>query len=583
MNNHKKRNKITEEIDMRHTPNQRLGVGFVNFANKKEDYVWMPASRYKFHNFQLKAITELLSFHNFSINNTSKILALFVLERYNKYVFLKEESDKWTTRNFLAIFKNKNLWVSKKYRTKENEEKYSFFYELVDENNLKYKDVIKFVEDCKKSDCFKVVDGNYHHQRATQISYCGYNRDRFFILKKNSKDDSLYLKIGQVIVLSCVQENQESIVTHWKNSCRELIDEEDFIKIKGKSNITEEVRNSNIEFKKINKMFRKMDTQLGIQFFSYTRTYRDGGIHGGRMYSGMTQFPKKNREKVFKVFGLEEIDISSAQMQYVECVSYQKQFSDRDMYRNVFDNIHCLKKYKKYYSDLRQFIKLGCSVMINKRTATTFIMNKKLSDLGLIYSDEEITNRRNFAKDLKEDLKLDNINDVYKSKEYISYLKKMKDERQLRIIKSHSENLVLKLKKIPQKVLKKMTYELYDTFNGLYPKYYIDKISGRYELPESNSVIHMINTNKNVLFSIHDCIVVKKNSNLEMIKQELYDCLYNEFFRMKKNILSFDFKKVLNLKTIQFKLNQVKNILARGINHSLIYNIFPNDRIVLIT
>jgi len=583
LNNHKKRNIITKEIDMRHTPNQRLGVGFTNFENKKEDYVWIPASRYEFHEFQLKAITEFLRFHNFSINNTSKRLALFAIERYNKYIFLKEKSDKWKTRNLFTIFKNKNLWVSEKYREEKNKDKYSFFYEIVDEHKLKYKDVVKFVEECKKSDCFKIIDGNYYHQRATQICYNGYDKDRFFILPKNCKEEDLLYKMGQFVILSCVQENKENEITHWKNSCRELIDEENFVKIKGRSHISEIARNSNVEFEKINKTFIKTDKKLGIKFFSYTRTYRDGGISGGRMYSGITQLSKEHREKLYKIFRLEEIDVSSAQMQYVECASYGKHFSDRDMYENVFNNIHCLKKYKKYYPHLREFIKFGCSIMVNKQSATTFLMNQKLSELGLIYSDEEITNRRKFAQDLKDELKLNDMKKVYETKQYISYLKAMKDERMLRITKSHSEELVKKLKNIPQKVLKKMTYEFYDAFNKLYPKVYVDKVAGKYELPESNAVIHMIHTNKHVLLSIHDCIIVRENSPIEDIKKELYDCLYNEFIRMKKNKLSFNYKKVINLKSIKFKLIQLKNKLPRGTIHLLIYNTFPNDRIVLIT
>ena len=43
------------------------------------------------------------------------------------------------------------------------------------------------------------------------------------------------------------------------------------------------------------------------------------------------------------------------------------------------------------------------------------------------------------------------------------------------------------------------------------------------------------------------------------------------------------YKKVLNLKSLKFKLIQLNNKLPRGTIHSSIYNTFPNDRIVLIS
>ncbi|HCY05720.1 MAG TPA: hypothetical protein DHS57_00055 [Erysipelotrichaceae bacterium] len=91
----------------------------------------------------------------------------------------------------------------------------------------------------------------------------------------------------------------------------------------------------------------------------------------------------------------------------------------------------------------------------------------------------------------------------------------------------------------------------------------------------------MINSNSNVKFAIHDCLVVKANSNLEKIKNEFFDKLKNEFTRYKKNIISFSYKKIINLKKLKFKKAKLK--LTSGGISLLIYNAFPNDRIVLIS
>jgi hypothetical protein len=86
----------------------------------------------------------------------------------------------------------------------------------------------------------------------------------------------------------------------------------------------------------------------------------------------------------------------------------------------------------------------------------------------------------------------------------------------------------------------------------------------------------MMNSNSNVKFAIHDCLVVNINSNLEKIKNEFYDKLKNEFTRFKKNIISFSYKKIINFKKLKLKLTS-------GCISLSIYNTFPNDRIVLIT
>ena len=82
----------------------------------------------------------------------------------------------------------------------------------------------------------------------------------------------------------------------------------------------------------------------------------------------------------------------------------------------------------------------------------------------------------------------------------------------------------------------------------------------------------MINSNSNVKFAIHDCLVVKTNSNLEKIKNEFFDKLKNEFTRYKKNIISFSYKKIINLKKVKFKLK----LTPRGISLP-IYNIFNHE------
>lgn len=576
MNNYKERFKTVELEDLKHPQNAKFSLG--EYPDEK---VTIPASRYEIEDCFLNVAEEYLKFYNITVNETSKHLLVLIFERKDKKFFLSTVETPHKSRNFFLILLNKNIWKSKKSRTEEDYKKYSMFYENIDRYNLKYKDVVRFVKELQKCKAFLVIKGSFFTKSATKISYiANFKNDEFFKVPKNCDDFTFYKKMGQCILMFCFQENLKHLIQHWENSAEILMEQDrldDFVKIKGKQNhLSNKAWNDQVEFKKMNKLFEKVDRELKCKFFTYTRVYREGALKGGRIYNGITQFPKELRKIIFEMYGLTEIDLSSAQMQYLDFVSYKKEFSDRDMYEDIFNNMQSVKKYKKYYKELRPFIKLGCSVMVNKSSATTYILNNELVRLGLIYSNEEVSKRRKLIEELKS--KYEN---PYTAQEYLNFLKAIKGKRLERIKQSKSEKIVKSLKYVPQKVLKAMIYDFVKTFNLLYPSYFIKQISGKYELPESNSVIEMINSNSNVKFAIHDCLVVKTNSNLEKIKNEFFDKLKNEFTRYKKNIISFSYKKIINLKKAKFK--KVKLKLTTGGISLPIYNIFPNDKIVLIS
>jgi len=571
MNNYKERFKTVELEDLKHPQNAKFSLG-----EHPDEKVTIPASRYEIEDCFLNVADEYLKFYNMTVNQTSKHLLVLIFERRSRCFFLYTVETEHKTENFFLVFLNRNIWKSKKSRTIEDYNQYSMIYEIIDKYNLKYKDTVKFIKELQKCKAFTIIKGSFFSKKTTSVSYtANFKNDEFFKVPKNCDDFTFYKKMGQCILMFCFQENLKHLIQHWEDSA-EIIMERDrldeFIKIKGKqSDLSNKAWNDQIEFKKMNKLFEKVDKELKCKFFTYTRIYREGALKGGRIYNGITQFPKEFRDIIFEMYGLTEIDLSSAQMQYLDFISYKKEFSDRDMYEEIFNNMQSVRRYKKYYKELRPFIKLGCSIMINKSSATTYILNNELVRLGLIYSNEEVSKRRKLIEELKS--KYEN---PYTSQEYLNFLKAIKSKRLERIKQSKSEKLVKSLQKIPQKVLKAMIYDFVKTFNLLYPSYFIKQISGKYELPESNSVIEMINSNSNVKFAIHDCLVVKTNSNLEKIKNEFFDKLKNEFIRYKKNIISFSYKKIINLKKVKLKL------IPRGTS-LLIYNTFPNDRIVLIT
>jgi hypothetical protein len=151
----------------------------------------------------------------------------------------------------------------------------------------------------------------------------------------------------------------------------------------------------------------------------------------------------------------------------------------------------------------------------------------------------------------------------------------MKDVRVSLFDENYSEELNEIAKRFTQKDLKAFSFEIITALEELYNYDTILKIQGKLELPESNALIEMMNSN-DVVIGIHDCIVVKKDKP-NSLKKKFMKLIKNEMTRLKKGIISFNYKKIVSVKTLKF------NLIPPGYFRFTICNTYKYDKIQLVS
>jgi len=497
-------------------------------------------------------LTVLMELNNLTINKTSKVLFSFLIERYNKKNVLQNVKTPHKTKNKLLIPLNKNL-----YFQKELPIEYQFFQLLRDHFKFVYKDVVRFVKELKKCKAFVVHKGSYFRHKCTEVSFRGFK----FVDFKGWTDRE---KLGIVLQLSCYQ---ESLLRYVHNYIKHFNYE---VKCKYASEKTNlELYNSNVEFLKMNKNLRKAEKKSGCVGLQYSRIFRNNCKEGGRMYNLLTSIPSYLRKIILDECGLKELDGTSMQLRQIN--QYMNNDKEIDYYMQLISKCNSVNKNKHNYL-LRQFAKRAASIYLNakQRRYVQFMIQREFEDLGLIYTDNQVFTRRNKATELYNK----GYDNPYKTTEYLSHLKSMKDVRMSLFNENYSEELSEIAKHFSQKNLKAFTFEILTALEELYNYDIILKIQGKLELPESNALIEMMNS-EDVVIGLHDCIIVRKDKP-NSLKDKFMNLIKNEMFRLKKQIISHSYKKVLKVKNWKF------NLIPSGYFHSIIYNTIMNDKIQLI-
>lgn len=497
-------------------------------------------------------LTVLMELNNLTINKTSKVLFSFLVERYNKKNVLQNVRTPHTTQNKLLIPLNKNL-----YFQKELPIEYQFFQLLRDHFKFVYKDVVRFVKELKKCKAFVVHKGSYFRHKCTEVSFRGFK----FVDFKGWTDRE---KLGIVLQLSCYQ---ESLLRYVHNYIKHFNYE---VKCKYASEKTNlELYNSNVEFLKMNKNLRKAEKKSGCVGLQYSRIFRNNCKEGGRMYNLLTSIPSYLRKIILDECGLKELDGTSMQLRQIN--QYMNNDKEIDYYMQLISKCNSVNKNKHNYL-LRQFAKRAASIYLNakQRRYVQFMIQREFEDLGLIYTDNQVFTRRNKATELYNK----GYDNPYKTTEYLSHLKSMKDVRMSLFNENYSEELSEIAKHFSQKNLKAFTFEILTALEELYNYDIILKIQGKLELPESNALIEMMNS-EDVVIGLHDCIIVRKDKP-NSLKDKFMNLIKNEMFRLKKQIITFSYKKVLKVKNWKF------NLIPQGYFHSVICNTIMNDKIQLI-
>lgn len=497
-------------------------------------------------------LTVLMELNNLTINKTSKVLFSFLIERYNKKNVLQNVKTPHKTKNKLLIPLNKNL-----YFQKELPIEYQFFQLLRDHFKFVYKDVVRFVKELKKCKAFVVHKGSYFRHKCTEVSFRGFK----FVDFKGWTDRE---KLGIVLQLSCYQ---ESLLRYVHNYIKHFNYE---VKCKYASEKTNlELYNSNVEFLKMNKNLRKAEKKSGCVGLQYSRIFRNNCKEGGRMYNLLTSIPSYLRKIILDECGLKELDGTSMQLRQIN--QYMNNDKEIDYYMQLISKCNSVNKNKHNYL-LRQFAKRAASIYLNakQRRYVQFMIQREFEDLGLIYTDNQVFTRRNKATELYNK----GYDNPYKTTEYLSHLKSMKDVRMSLFNENYSEELSEIAKHFSQKNLKAFTFEILTALEELYNYDIILKIQGKLELPESNALIEMMNS-EDVVIGLHDCIIVRKDKP-NSLKDKFMNLIKNEMFRLKKQIITFSYKKVLKVKNWKF------NLIPSGYFHSIIYNTIMNDKIQLI-
>ena len=499
-----------------------------------------------------KPLTSLMKLNNLTINKTSKVLFSFLIERYNKKNVLQNVKTPYRTKNKLLIPLNKNL-----YFQKELPVEYEFFQLLRDHFKFVYKDVARFVKELKKCKAFVVLNGSFFRHRCTEASFRGYK----FVDFKDWTDRE---KLGIVLQLSCYQENLLRYVRDYITSfkcevnCKEAPDE-----------INLELYNANVEFLKMNKNLRKAEEKSGCIGLQYSRKFRNNCKEGGRMYNLLTSIPSYLRKIILDECGLKELDGTSMQLRQIN--QYMNNDKEIDYYMQLISKCNSVNKNKHKYL-LRQFAKKAASIYLNakQRRYVQFMIQQEFEDLGLIYTDSQVFTRRSKAADLYNK----GCENPYKTTEYLSHLKSIKDVRMSLFDENYSEELNEIAKHFTQKNLKAFTFEILTALEELYNYDIILKIQGKLELPESNALIEMMNS-EDVVIGLHDCIIVQKDKP-DSLKDKFMNLIKNEMFRLKKQIISYSYKKVLKVKNWKF------NLIPPRYFHSIICNTTMNNKIQLI-
>lgn len=497
-------------------------------------------------------LTVLMELNNLTINKTSKVLFSFLVERYNKKNVLQNVRTPHTTQNKLLIPLNRNI-----YFQKELPIEYQFFQLLRDHFKFVYKDVVRFVKELKKCKAFVVHKGSYFRHKCTEVSFRGFK----FVNFKGWTDRE---KLGIVLQLSCYQ---ESLLRYVHNYIKHFNYE---VKCKYASEKTNlELYNSNVEFLKMNKNLRKAEKKSGCVGLQYSRIFRNNCKEGGRMYNLLTSIPSYLRKIILDECGLKELDGTSMQLRQIN--QYMNNDKEIDYYMQLISKCNSVNKNKHNYL-LRQFAKRAASIYLNakQRRYVQFMIQQEFEDLGLIYTDNQVFTRRNKAAELYNK----GYDNPYKTTEYLSHLKSMKDVRMSLFNENYSEELSEIAKHFSQKNLKAFTFEILTALEELYNYDIILKIQGKLELPESNALIEMMNS-EDVVIGLHDCIIVRKDKP-NSLKDKFMNLIKNEMFRLKKQIITFSYKKVLKVKNWKF------NLIPQGYFHSIIYNTIMNDKIQLI-
>jgi len=499
-----------------------------------------------------KPLTSLMKLNNLTINKTSKVLFSFLIERYNKKNVLQNVKTPHKTKNKLLIPLNKNL-----YFQKELPIEYQFFQLLRDHFKFVYKDVVRFVKELKKCKAFVVHKGSYFRHKCTEASFRGFK----FVNFKGWTDRE---KLGIVLQLSCYQ---ESLLRYVHNYIKHFNYE---VKCKYASEKTNlELYNSNVEFLKMNKNLRKAEKKSGCVGLQYSRIFRNNCKEGGRMYNLLTSIPSYLRKIILDECGLKELDGTSMQLRQIN--QYMNNDKEIDYYMQLISKCNSVNKNKHNYL-LRQFAKRAASIYLNakQRRYVQFMIQREFEDLGLIYTDSQVFTRRNKAAELYNK----GYDNPYKTTEYLSHLKSMKDVRMSLFNENYSEELSEIAKHFSQKNLKAFTFEILTALEELYNYDIILKIQGKLELPESNALIEMMNS-EDVVIGLHDCIIVRKDKP-NSLKDKFMNLIKNEMFRLKKQIITFSYKKVIKVKNWKF------NLIPQGYFHSIICNTIMNDKIQLI-
>jgi len=477
-------------------------------------------------------LESLMKLCNISFNETSLVLFSFLIERYNKKNVLQSVKTPHKTQNKLLIPLNKNL-----YYQKELPVEYQFFQLLRDHYKFVYKDVVRFVKELKKCKAFIVHNGSHFRHKCTEASFRGFK----FIDFKGWTDRE---KLGIVLQLSCYQESLLSYVHNY-------IENFDYeVKCKYAPEETNlELYNSNVEFLKMNKDLRKAEKKSGCVGLQYSRIFRKKCKEGGRMYNLLTGIPSYLREIIFDECDLKELDGTSMQLRQINQYMYNKVDEEIDYYMQLISKCSSVNK-NKHNRLLRRFAKKAASIYINspQRYYVPFMIKKEFEDLGLIYSDDQVFARRDKAVEIRKK----GYENPYKTPMYLSHLKSMKDVRMSLFDENYSEELNEIAKYFTQKDLKAFSFEIITALEELYSYDIILKIQGKLELPESNALIDMMNTG-DVVAGIHDCLVVKKDKP-NSLKDKFMKLIKNEMTRLKKGIISFNYKKIVPIKSLKFNL-----------------------------
>lgn len=543
---------------------QRRGDQIINFDYwtkngsslvDEEGYYEIPAFILEMPDHFKAPLESLMELCNISLNKTSLVLFSFLIERYNKKNVLQKVETPHKTKNKLLIPLNRNL-----YYQKELPVEYQFFQLLRDHFNFVYEDVVRFVKELKKCKAFVVHNGSYARKKCTEVSFRGFK----FINFAGWTDRE---KLGIVMQLSCYQES----LLWYVHSYIKNFDYE--VKCKyapEKTNL--ELYNSNVEFLKMNKNLRKAEKKSGCVGLQYSRIFRKNCKEGGRMYNLLTSIPSFVRYIILDECGLKELDGTSMQLRQINQYMNNKVDEEIDYYMQLISKCNSVNK-NKHNRLLRQFAKKAASIYINspQRYFVPFMIHKEFEDLGLIYSDKQVFARRDKAMEIRK-LGFEN---PYKTPMYLSHLKSMKDVRMSLFDENYSEELNEIAKRFSQKDLKAFSFEIIEALEELYNYDIILKIQGKLELPESNALINMMNT-RDVVAGIHDCLVVKKDKP-NSLKDKFMKLIKNEMTRLKKGIISFSYKKIVNMKSLKF------NLITSRYFHSTICNIKYNDKIQLIS